>query len=101
MITYHSDGFRPIRHDKQYGMDSPRAAAAAFAARLAHREFGQRGHCRTIGSTAHPKMVCTTVMRHSSARRRRLTHVRPPVTTCGSRSISNATDAISYAFISA
>ena len=48
MITYHSDGFRPIRHDKQYGMDSPRAAAAAFAARLAHREFGQRGHCRTI-----------------------------------------------------
>ena len=48
MNTYHSDGFRPIRHDKQYGMDSPRAAAAAFAARLAHREFGQRGHCRTI-----------------------------------------------------
>ena len=48
MITYHSDGFRPIRHDDEHGIDGPRAAAAAFAARLAHREFGQRGHCRTI-----------------------------------------------------
>ncbi|MGZ9112356.1 MAG: hypothetical protein ACXW3X_15075 [Rhodoplanes sp.] len=48
MISYHSDGFRPIRHDEKCGIDGPRAAAAAFAARMAHREFGQRGHCRTI-----------------------------------------------------
>jgi hypothetical protein len=48
MITYHSEGFRPIRHDDEHGIDGPRAAAAAFAARIAHREFGQRGHCRTI-----------------------------------------------------
>ena len=43
MITYHSEGFRPIRHDDEHGIDGPRAAAAAFAARLAHRKFGQRG----------------------------------------------------------
>jgi hypothetical protein len=47
MITYCSDGFRPIKHG-EYGVDGPLAAAVAFAARLAHREFGQGGHCRTI-----------------------------------------------------
>ena len=82
MITYHSDGFRPIRHDKQYGMDSPRAAAAAFAADWRTGSLASAAIAAQFGSTAHPKMVCTTVMRHSSARRRRLTHVRPPVTTC-------------------
>ena len=47
MITYCSDGFRPIKHGEQ-GIDSPLAAAVAFAARLAHREFGQGGLCRRI-----------------------------------------------------
>ena len=47
MITYCSDGFRPIKHGEQ-GIDGPVAAAVAFAARLAHREFGQGGHCSTI-----------------------------------------------------
>lgn len=47
MITYCSDGFRPIKHG-EHGIDGPLAAAVAFAARLAHREFGQRGLCRTI-----------------------------------------------------
>jgi hypothetical protein len=47
MITYCSDGFRPIKHGEQ-GIDGPLAAAVAFAARLAHREFGQGGYCQTI-----------------------------------------------------
>jgi hypothetical protein len=47
MITYCSDGFRPIKHG-EHGIDGPLAAAVAFAARLAHREFGQGGYCRTI-----------------------------------------------------
>ena len=32
----------------EHGIDGPLAAAVAFAARLAHREFGQGGLCRTI-----------------------------------------------------
>ncbi|MFY9992990.1 MAG: hypothetical protein WAL40_18500 [Rhodoplanes sp.] len=47
MITYCSDGFRPIKHG-EHGIVGPLAAAVAFAARLAHREFGQGGLCRTI-----------------------------------------------------
>ncbi len=47
MITYCSDGFRPIKHG-EHDIDGPLAAAVAFAARLAHREFGQGGLCRTI-----------------------------------------------------
>jgi hypothetical protein len=47
MIIYCSDGLRPIKHG-EYGVDGLRAAAVAFAARLAHREFGQSGYCRTI-----------------------------------------------------
>jgi hypothetical protein len=88
MITYCSDGFRPIKHG-EHDIDGPLAAAVAFAARLAHREFGQGGLCRTIRLESSSRDgVCTAVTRRSSAHQ--LSGARPPATTCGSRSISNA-----------
>ena len=87
MITYCSDGFRPIKHGEQ-GIDGPVAAAVAFAARAARRELAKAAIVAGYGSTALPAMVCTAVTRLSSVHRPSGT--RPPATTCGSRSISSA-----------
>lgn len=52
MFTYHCDGFRPIPQgfeDSKYRtVDDSKAAAWMFAARMARREFGKRGYCRTL-----------------------------------------------------
>jgi hypothetical protein len=70
MITYCSDGFRPIKHG-EHGVDGPLAAAVAFAARLAHREFGQGGYCRTIRfdslSRRYEAFIGAPTARHTTA----------------------------------
>ena len=47
MGTYRSHGFQPV------DAGSHREAAQIFAARLAHREYGQRGHCRSLRLDCH------------------------------------------------
>ena len=81
MITYCSDGFRPIKHG-EHGVDGPLAAAVAFAAKRTGSS-AKAAIAGRYGSIAFP-----VVMRPSSAHRLRGT--RPLATTCGSRSISNA-----------
>lgn len=53
MNLYKCDGFRPIHqgdNDPISGLtiDDMHAAARIFATRMARREFGQRGLCRTV-----------------------------------------------------